>query len=47
MQFMEGTPILKLGEEMAKRGINPSGAMARLTKRYARIPKHHEINKSL
>lgn len=32
MQFIEGTPILKLGDEMAKRGINPRGAMARLAK---------------
>eukprot|EP00250_Pteridium_aquilinum_P017177 c23492_g1_i1 orf=528-2114(+) len=32
MQFIEGTPILRLGEEMAKRGVNPDGAMARLAK---------------
>ncbi|MCO5578818.1 hypothetical protein L7F22_032665 [Adiantum nelumboides] len=33
MQFIEGTPIIKLGDEMAKRGINPSGAMAKLAKK--------------
>ncbi|KAH7302577.1 hypothetical protein KP509_23G078000 [Ceratopteris richardii] len=32
MQFMEGTPIMQLGDEMARRGINPSGAMAKLAK---------------
>lgn len=32
MQFIEGTPILKLGEEMAKRGIDQNGTMARLAK---------------
>lgn len=32
MQFMEGIPILKLGEEMTRRGINTNGTMARLAK---------------
>jgi aarF domain-containing kinase len=33
MDFIEGTPILKLADEMAKRGINPNGAVARMAKR--------------
>ncbi|KAJ7524682.1 hypothetical protein O6H91_17G016100 [Diphasiastrum complanatum] len=33
MDFVEGTPILRLGDEMAKRGINPDGTVARLAKR--------------
>ncbi|XP_068667368.1 uncharacterized protein [Aristolochia californica] len=32
MDFIEGTPILNLGDEMAKRGINPGGKMAALAK---------------
>ncbi|KAH7295242.1 hypothetical protein KP509_27G039200 [Ceratopteris richardii] len=32
MEFMEGIPILRLGEEMARRGFNPDGAVARLAK---------------
>ncbi|XP_068666429.1 uncharacterized protein [Aristolochia californica] len=32
MDFIEGTPILNLGNEMAKRGINPGGKMAALAK---------------
>ncbi|RWR96930.1 hypothetical protein CKAN_02633500 [Cinnamomum micranthum f. kanehirae] len=28
MEFIDGTPILNLGNEMAKRGINPGGKMA-------------------
>ncbi|CAH9114724.1 unnamed protein product [Cuscuta epithymum] len=28
MEYIDGTPILKLGDEMAKRGINPSGKLA-------------------
>ncbi|CAM6010856.1 unnamed protein product [Sphagnum balticum] len=33
MDFIEGIPILKLADEMAKRGINPNGAVARMAKR--------------
>ncbi|KAH8959178.1 hypothetical protein BDL97_06G066500 [Sphagnum fallax] len=33
MDFIEGVPILKLGDEMAKRGIDPNGAMAKIAKR--------------
>ncbi|KAG9446405.1 hypothetical protein H6P81_012533 [Aristolochia fimbriata] len=32
MDFIEGTPIMNLGDEMAKRGINPGGKMAQLAK---------------
>ncbi|CAI5992054.1 unnamed protein product [Closterium sp. NIES-64] len=32
MDFIDGTPILRLPEEMRKRGISPSGALARQTK---------------
>ncbi|CAI5503247.1 unnamed protein product [Closterium sp. Naga37s-1] len=32
MDFIEGTPILRLPEEMRRRGISPSGALARQTK---------------
>ncbi|KAF3785095.1 putative aarF domain-containing protein kinase [Nymphaea thermarum] len=30
MEFIDGTPIMNLGEEMAKRGINPGGKVALL-----------------
>eukprot|EP01018_Ginkgo_biloba_P022718 Gb_06997 [translate_table: standard] len=33
MEFLEGTPILRLGDEMAKRGISPDGKVAKITKR--------------
>eukprot|EP00250_Pteridium_aquilinum_P004612 c14821_g1_i2 orf=544-2046(+) len=33
MDFIEGIPILRLSEEMAKRGFNPDGAVAKLAKR--------------
>jgi len=33
MDFIEGTPILKMGDEMAKRGINPNGSVAKYAKR--------------
>lgn len=33
MDFMEGTPILRLGEEIAKRGVDPNGAVANIAKR--------------
>ncbi|CAI5494972.1 unnamed protein product [Closterium sp. Naga37s-1] len=32
MDFIDGTPILRLPEEMRRRGISPSGALARQTK---------------
>jgi aarF domain-containing kinase len=32
MEFMNGIPILSLGDEMAKRGINPHGKMAEAAK---------------
>lgn len=32
MEFIDGTPILNLGNEMAKRGINPGGKMAAVAK---------------
>ncbi|CAM8926167.1 unnamed protein product [Rhodiola kirilowii] len=32
MEYIEGTPILKLGDEMAKRGINPAGKIAAAAK---------------
>lgn len=28
MEYIDGIPILKMGDEMAKRGINPSGKLA-------------------
>lgn len=28
MEYIDGIPILKMGDEMAKRGINPSGRLA-------------------
>ncbi|RWR83771.1 hypothetical protein CKAN_01254200 [Cinnamomum micranthum f. kanehirae] len=30
MEFIDGTPIMNLGSEMAKRGINPGGKMAKV-----------------
>ncbi|XVF08758.1 hypothetical protein REPUB_Repub07fG0030500 [Reevesia pubescens] len=33
MEYMDGIPILKLGAEMTKRGINPGGKMAASAKR--------------
>ncbi|KAG0589957.1 hypothetical protein KC19_1G059800 [Ceratodon purpureus] len=33
MDFIEGTPILLMGDEMAKRGINPNGSIAKQVKR--------------
>lgn len=33
MEFMEGIPILRLGEAMAERGFSPDGAVAKLAKR--------------
>ncbi|XP_077253038.1 uncharacterized protein LOC143892357 isoform X2 [Tasmannia lanceolata] len=32
MEFIDGIPILNLGDEMAKRGINPGGKMAAVAK---------------
>lgn len=32
MEYIDGIPILKLGDEMAKRGLNPSGRMAAAAK---------------
>ncbi|XP_043706171.1 uncharacterized protein slr0889-like [Telopea speciosissima] len=32
MEFVDGIPILNLGDEMAKRGINPGGKMAAVAK---------------
>ncbi|KAJ8450642.1 hypothetical protein Cgig2_020279 [Carnegiea gigantea] len=32
MEYIEGIPILRLGDEMAKRGINPGGRMAAAAK---------------
>lgn len=32
MEFIDGTPIMNLGSEMAKRGINPGGKMAKVAK---------------
>ncbi|CAN6464287.1 unnamed protein product [Victoria cruziana] len=32
MEFIDGTPIMNLGEEMAKRGINPGGKIAAMAK---------------
>eukprot|EP00250_Pteridium_aquilinum_P021819 c25236_g1_i1 orf=1890-3506(+) len=33
MEFIDGLPLLRLGEEMAKRGIDPSGAVAKFAQR--------------
>lgn len=33
MEFVDGLPLLGLGEEMAKRGIDPNGALAKFTQR--------------
>jgi aarF domain-containing kinase len=32
MEFIEGTPIMNLGHEMAKRGIDPGGKVAAMAK---------------
>lgn len=32
MDYINGIPILSLGDEMAKRGINPHGKMAEAAK---------------
>ena len=32
MEYMEEIPILNLGDEIAKRGINPGGKIAAATK---------------
>jgi len=32
MEYIEGIPILRLGDEMAKLGINPGGRMAAAAK---------------
>ncbi|KAA3454388.1 putative aarF domain-containing protein kinase 1-like isoform X1 [Gossypium australe] len=34
MEYIDGIPILKLGDEMAKRGINPGGKMAAAAKQF-------------
>ncbi|KAH9290786.1 hypothetical protein KI387_034903, partial [Taxus chinensis] len=33
MEFLEGTPIMRLGDEMSKRGISPDGKMAMAVKK--------------
>jgi aarF domain-containing kinase len=43
MDFIEGVPILKLGDEMAKRGIDPNGAMARIAKRWLFFTVHLNV----
>jgi len=32
MEFVKGTPIMNLGNEMAKRGIDPGGKIAAMAK---------------
>ncbi|GKV13849.1 hypothetical protein SLEP1_g24819 [Rubroshorea leprosula] len=32
MEYIDGIPILNLGDELAKRGINPAGKMAAAAK---------------
>lgn len=32
MEYIDGIPILNLGDEMAKRGINPGGKVAAAAK---------------
>lgn len=32
MEFIDGIPIMNLGDEMAKRGIDPGGKFAALAK---------------
>ena len=32
MEYINGVPIMKLGDEIAKRGINPHGKMATAAK---------------
>jgi len=32
MEFIKGTPIMNLGSEMAKRGIDPGGKIAAMAK---------------
>lgn len=32
MEYINGIPILSLGDEMAKRGVNPRGKMAEAAK---------------
>lgn len=41
MDFIEGTPILLMGDEMAKRGINPNGSVAKLVKR---LGSYHSLS---
>jgi aarF domain-containing kinase len=43
MDFIEGVPVLKLGDEMAKRGIDPNGAMARIAKRWLLFTVHLKV----
>lgn len=33
MEYIDGIPIMNLGDEIAKRGINPSGKIAAAAKR--------------
>lgn len=33
MEFIDGIPIMKLGDEMAKRHIDPGGRIASMAKR--------------
>lgn len=35
MDFIEGTPIMQLESELKKRGINPTGTIATMAKKYA------------
>lgn len=32
MEYIDGVPILKLGDEIAKRGVNPDGKIAAAAK---------------
>jgi aarF domain-containing kinase len=43
MDFIEGVPILKLGDEMAKHGIDPNGAMAKIAKRLLFFTVHLKV----
>ncbi|WMV36883.1 hypothetical protein MTR67_030268 [Solanum verrucosum] len=35
MEYIDGTPILKLGDEMAKRGISPDGKIAAVARQFS------------
>ncbi|KHG19498.1 hypothetical protein F383_05501 [Gossypium arboreum] len=43
MEYIDGIPILKLGDEMAKRGINPGGKMAAAAKHQVALLDYGQV----